>query len=534
MSDSRLWWRDGVIYQIYPRSFMDSNADGLGDLNGIRSRLDYLQQLGVDAIWLSPIYPSPDKDFGYDVSDYTGIDPRYGSMGDFDNLVLAAHQRGIHIILDLVLNHTSDQHPWFKESRSSRENPYRDWYLWRPAQPDGSPPNNWQSIFGGGGWKLDPLTNEYYFHMFLPEQPDVNWRNPAVRQAMLAVFRFWLERGVDGFRLDVFNAYFKDADLKNNPSCPGLRAFDRQRHINDADQPEMIPLLQEIRALLDKYPERYMVGETFLATPRKAIFYTGRDKAHAAFNFSFTGQPWNAEKMRRAIQEWEELNGPDGWPNYVLNNHDTRRSASRYHFADDDVRAKAAAMLLLTLRGTPFLYYGEEIGMRDVSMKYSEIMDPPGKLYWPIFPGRDGCRSPMQWDASVQAGFSPARPWLKVHPAFRERNAAEQQADPDSLLNFYQTMVKLRREHASLHRGSYTLISDTPRGVLAYLRQAGNERMLVAINFTRGKKILRIPEGYRLSILLDTKPKSAAMIDEQGNLHLHGDQGVILMLSGAD
>ncbi len=534
MHDKWLWWRDGVIYQIYPRSYSDSNGDGMGDLNGIRSRLAYLQDLGVDAIWLSPVYPSPDKDFGYDVSDYTGIDPRYGTLKDFDNLVKEAHQRDVRIIMDLVLNHTSDQHPWFKESRSSRDNPFRDWYLWRPAKPDGSPPNNWQSVFGGGGWKFDPQTGEYYFHMFLPEQPDVNWRHPAVRQAMLGVFRFWLERGVDGFRLDVFNGYFKDAELKDNPARFGLRAFDRQFHIHDTDQPEMIPLLNEIRALLDAYPDRYMVGETFLATPQKAIRYIGNTKAHAAFNFNFTGQPWHAGKMRSAILEWEGLNGKEGWPNYVLNNHDTRRSASRYHFDEADLRGKTAALLLLTLRGTPFLYYGEEIGMRDIALKRSEIMDPPGKLYWPIYQGRDGCRSPMQWDTSAQAGFSRSRPWLKLHPGFHDRNVAIQQANADSLLNFYKKMLQLRRQHPALHRGSMEMLKEIPAGLLAYIRADMQERILIAINFSRSKRNCLLPAGEPVSVLLDTMPAWPAQLDGSGHLQLRGGQGVALLLHGGD
>jgi len=532
MQDQWLWWRDGVIYQIYPRSFYDSNGDGMGDLNGIRSKLPYLQDLGVDAIWLSPIYPSPDKDFGYDVSDYTGIDPRYGTLKDFDQLVSEAHQRGIHLIMDLVLNHTSDQHPWFKESRSNRNNPYRDWYLWRPPSPDGSPPNNWQSVFGGGGWKFDPQTGEYYFHMFLPEQPDVNWRHPAVRQAMLDVFRFWLVRGVDGFRLDVFNSYFKNAELKNNPAQLGLRAFDRQIHIHDTDQPEMIPLLNEIRALLDSYPDRYMVGETFLASPQKAISYTGKTKAHAAFNFEFTGQPWHAGKMRSAILKWDDLNGRDGWPNYVLNNHDTRRSATRYHFDPEDLRGKALALLLLTQRGTPYLYYGEEIGMRDVALKYSEIMDPPGKLYWPIYQGRDGCRSPMQWDTSDQAGFSTTLPWLKVHPGFRDRNVSIQLANEESLLNFYKEALKLRRQHPALHRGSLKMLEEKPAGILAYIRAAEQERVLVAINFSRKKRLFTVPADGRMTVLLDTMPSSPTEHNSRGHLSLRAGQGVALLLHG--
>jgi alpha-glucosidase len=309
LMDDYLWWQDGVIYQIYPRSYADSDGDGLGDLPGIIARLDYLADLGVDALWLSPVYPSPDKDFGYDVSDYCDIDPRYGTLADFDRLVAEAHQRGLRLVMDMVMNHTSDQHPWFQESRASRDNPKRDWYIWRHPAPLRLPPfspkiggvrgvpNNWQASFGGKAWEYDPHTNEYYLHLFTKEQPDVNWRNPQVRKAQLEAFHFWLERGVDGFRLDVFNAYFKHADLPDNPRKFGLRAFDRQRHIYDIDQPEMIPLLNELRALLDAYPERYAVGETYFASPQKTVKYCGPDRLHAAFSFDLTSKdlvyPWN-------------------------------------------------------------------------------------------------------------------------------------------------------------------------------------------------------------------------------------------------
>lgn len=484
MNQDYLWWRDGVVYQIYPRSFMDSNGDGVGDLKGIASKLDYLAGLGVAAIWLSPIYPSPDVDFGYDVSDYTAIDPRYGSMEDFDHLVKEAHQRGIRVILDLVLNHTSDQHPWFLESKKSRENPYRDWYLWRDPQPNGKPPNNWQSIFGGPGWQYDPVTGQSYFHMFCKEQPDVNWRNPDTRKAMLKVFRFWLERGVDGFRLDVFNAYFKTADLKDNPThLFGLRAFERQRHVNDIDQPEMLPLLKDIRQMLDEYPERYAVGETFLATPRMAAHYCGVDQLHAAFNFSFLHSRWNARQFLNNIQDWENILGDRATPNYVLNNHDVTRSATRYGIGENDERLKVAAGMLLTLRGTPFIYYGEEIGMRDVQLARSQIMDPVGKRYWPIIKGRDGCRGPMQWDASQYAGFSTAKPWLPIHTDHTQRNVVGQDGEASSLLNFYRKLIHLRREVSALHAGMFTSITFDPHYVLGYLRQTADQTVLVALNF---------------------------------------------------
>jgi len=493
--DDFLWWRDGVIYQIYPRSYADSNDDGLGDLPGITARLDYLADLGIDAIWLSPIYPTPDKDFGYDVSDHSAVDPRFGTLADFDRLVAEAHKRGIRVILDLVLNHTSDQHPWFRESRASRENPKRDWHIWRDPKPSpckgedrvgvNRPPNNWQSVFGGRAWTYDKTTGQYYYHMFLPEQPDVNWRNPEVREAQLDVVRFWLERGVDGFRLDVFNAYFKDAQLRNNPPKFGLRAFDRQHHANDCDQPEMIPLLNELRTMLDSYDERYAVGETFLGTPQKAASYCGPDLLHTAFSFDFTLRRFDPRQFLDAIRQWEGALGTKAWPNYTLSNHDTPRNATRYTHGEDDARAKVALALLLTLRGTPFLYYGEEIGMRDISLRRNEILDPPGRRYWPIYKGRDGCRSPMQWDDSPNAGFCPpvVQPWLPVHPNYRTRNVAAQREDPASMLNFTRRLIALRRENPALRRGTFVPLTCESRHALAYLRHSPEQTVLVALNF---------------------------------------------------
>jgi alpha-glucosidase len=486
-----------LIYQIYPRSFADSNADGIGDLNGITSRLDYLAGLGVDALWLSPIYPSPDVDFGYDVSDYTGVDPRFGTLDDFDRLVQQARQRGIGIILDLVLNHTSDQHPWFLESRSNRSNPKRDWFLWRDPAPGGGPPNNWQSVFGGSGWALDPATGQYYFHMFYKEQPDVNWHNPAVRQAMLDVFRFWLDRGVDGFRLDVFNVYFKDAQFRSNPRVLGLPfyGFSRQKHIYDCDRPEMLPLLREIRALVDRYQAadgrpRYVVGETFLSGADKSAAYCGADLLHAAFNFEFLSARPRPRDILQRIRRWEQALGDVVWPNYVLSNHDVRRLASRWARAgrpEEDARLKLAAALLLTLRGTPYLYYGEEIGMRDIPIRRREdVLDPIGKRFWPLMKGRDGCRSPMQWDASPNAGFTTAgaRPWLPLHENFLQRNVAAQQQDPASLWNFFQRLIALRRELPALQKGMFQPLTEDTRYLLAYLRQTGSQMVLVALNFS--------------------------------------------------
>jgi alpha-glucosidase len=507
-----LWWRDGIVYQIYPRSFADSTKDGLGDLPGITSKLDYLADLGMDAIWLSPIYPSPDKDFGYDVSNYVDIDPRFGSLADFDLLLSEAHRRDIRIILDLVLNHTSDEHSWFLESRSSRDNPKADWYLWSLPQPSGRLPNNWQSVFGGPAWTYVPERDQYYFHMFDPGQPDLNWRHPEVRAAVLDSVRFWLERGVDGFRLDVFNVYFKDEQLRDNPRKLGARPFDRQLHIYDCDQPEMVALLQELRNLLDEYPERYAVGETFISTKDKISLYCGVDRLHAAFNFEFTWSKFNPASYARHILAWEDLYAKHGiWPNYVLGNHDVSRMASRHTRSEQDRRLKLLMAMLLTLRGTPYLYYGEEIGMRNITLRRDQIMDPPGKKFWPLYKGRDGYRSPMQWDDSQYAGFSFAEPWLPVHPNYRARNVEAQLADPESLLNFTKKLIEVRREQEALQHGDFQLLTTQPTDSLAYLRMDDERTFLVALNFKdRRISAPEIPAGnWKVKISTHREPGTA-------------------------
>jgi alpha-glucosidase len=524
-----LWWRDGVIYQIYPRSFADSNGDGIGDLNGIISKLDYLVDLGVDALWLSPINPSPDKDFGYDVADYFDIDPKYGTLADFDRLLQEAHKRNLHIILDLVLNHTSDQNEWFKESRSSKDNPKRDWYLWKSA-PQGKMPNNWQSVFGGPGWQLDETTGEYYFHMFVPEQPDLNWRNPEVYQKMLDVFKFWLERGVDGFRLDVFNEYFKDAQFRDNPGKFGIRSFDRQQHIYDCSQPEMFTAIKDIRAILDSYKERYAVGETFLATTEQAAKYIGPEKLHAGFDFTFLTSPWNPKRFLSVVTKWDSLLSENAWPNYVLNNHDNPRSATRYGQGENDERLKVAASMLLTLRGTPFLYYGEEIGMRNLKLKRSELQDPVGKRFWPVPVGRDGCRSPMQWDGSENAGFGKGKPWLKVHPNYIKRNVETQKAEASSLFNYYKKLLAIRKATPALQKGSFVPLTYDPRSLLAYLRQDHDQTVLVVLNF--GSHRVRLALGPQLrgkdwQLLLSNKRSSVPAISDNGWLPLMGNEASI-------
>ncbi|MDK2980815.1 MAG: alpha-glucosidase [Chloroflexota bacterium] len=523
-----LWWRDGVIYQIYPRSFADSNDSGIGDLNGITAHLDYLQELGIDAIWLSPINPSPDVDFGYDVSDYNAIDPKFGTMKDFEHLVAQADKRGIRIVMDLVLNHTSDQHEWFRQSRSARDNPYRDWYMWHDPDGHGQPPNNWLSVFGGKGWEWDERTRAFYYHMFYKEQPDLNWRNPKVRAAMLDVFRFWADKGVKGFRLDVFNVYFKDDQLRSNPfGHIARRPFDSQKHLYDFDQPALVDALQDIRRVLDGYDETYAVGETFFSTPEKAAGYCGEDLLHATFNFDLLESRWNAERFARLIESQMQTLGADKWPTQVLNNHDTVRTASRFGQGEDDERLKVAAALLLTLRGTPFMYYGEEIGMRDIHLKRGQILDPIGKRYWPFFVGRDGCRAPMQWDAGANAGFGDAQPWLPVNPDYPQRNVAAQTAQTDSLLNFYKQLLALRRTSAALTRGDLTVLDNLPRGVLGYRRSADTEGALVLLNFGGAEQSLTLPAspaGWQ--VRLSSTGRAAGALPAE--IRLAGSEALIL------
>ncbi len=402
--------------------------------------------------------------------------------------------------MDLVLNHTSDEHPWFVESRKSRDNPYHDWYIWRDPNPKGGLPNNWYSIFGGKAWKYVETTGQYYLHLFHEKQPDLNWRNPQVENAILKVLKFWLDRGTDGFRLDVFNAYFKHADLPDNPvKRLALRGFERQDHLYDTDQPEMIPLLAKIRKLLDRYPQRYAVGETFFSTPEKAALYSGDDRLHAAFNFSLLESNWDPQQYLAAIKQWEQAVGERDWPNYVLNNHDNPRTVTRWKDDAEDRRARVATTMLLTLRGTPYLYYGEEIGMRDLNVKHSELMDPPGKRYWPLYKGRDGCRSPMQWDASTNSGFSNARPWLRVHPEYPNRNVDAQLRDEHSLLNFYKRLICLRRECIVLRRGDMTIVEQGNRNVIVYLRSHAKKNILVALNFSNK------PQDLHLELKLGTR-----------------------------
>jgi alpha-glucosidase len=424
------WWQTGVIYQVYPRSFQDSNGDGIGDLRGIIMRLPSLSALGVDALWISPIFTSPMADFGYDIADYEAVDPTFGSLADFDALLAMAHEYGLKIILDLVPNHTSDQHAWFKQSRSARDNQRRDWYIWRDPNPEGGPPNNWLSEFGGSAWELDQRTGQYYYHAFLKQQPDLNWRNPDVRRAIYEVMRFWLRKGVDGFRVDVLWRLLKDGQFRDNPPNLGFREGDphqAQLQLYTADRPEMPELVAEMRRVIDEFADRVLIGEIYLPLERLVAYYgKNLEGTHLPFNFSLLFAAWNARSVADLIEAYEAALPRGGWPNWVLGNHDRPRIATRV----GPEGARLAAMLLLTLRGTPTIYYGDEIGLEQIVVPSDQARDPVERNVPGLGLGRDGCRSPMQWDGSPYAGFSSVRPWLPVEEAFALKNVACLQRDP--------------------------------------------------------------------------------------------------------
>ena len=521
------WWQSAVIYQVYPRSFQDTDGDGVGDLRGILRRIPYLIELGVDAIWISPIFRSPMADFGYDITDYTDIDPLFGTMQDFDELLAAAHNSGLKILLDLVPNHTSDQHPWFLESRRSRHNPKRDWYLWRDPGAAGTPPNNWKSEFGGSAWEFDSVSGQYYYHAFLKQQPDLNWRNPRVRQAIYDVMRFWLRRGVDGFRIDVMWHLIKDEQFRDNPRnpnfVPGRPPHEELTPLYTTDRQEMSDVVAELRKVVDEFNDRLVIGEIYLPLERLVAYY-GRDLrgAHLPFNFSLLSAPWHARTIAKLVDEYEAALPPGGWPNWVLGNHDRPRIASR--LGRD--QARIAAMLLLTLRGTPTIYFGDEIGMTQVAISPQQIRDPFEKRVPGLGVGRDGCRTPMQWDASANAGFSLADPWLPVADDFRHENFEKQRCDPTSMFNLYRRLIALRRSRKALVQGSYRPIAASG-DLLLFVRGKGRECLLVALNM--GKDPVSLPskgltgslllssgadrEGESVSGALDLRPHEGVVID---------------------
>jgi alpha-glucosidase len=540
------WWKRGIVYQIYPRSFMDSNGDGIGDLRGIADRLDYLVWLGLDAVWLSPIFTSPMADFGYDVANYMDVDPIFGTLADFDHLLAEAHARDIRIVLDFVPNHTSSEHEWFKQSRSSRDNPKRDWYIWRDAKPDGSPPNNWLAYFGGPSWTWDETTEQYYLHSFLPEQPDLNWHNPDVRRAMYDAIVFWLGRGVDGFRIDVIDRMIKDEQLRDNPLDPNwVEGRDNPAHrfqrLYSENRPGIHELIGEFREVFDEFENSVSIGEIAYSVDPSVItaFYGGdpqvakaagvtgtvikeevlidvhdgsRPELHLPFNFALILLNWTAEAVRKFVDGYEAMIPAHGWGNYVLGNHDQSRVATRI----GDAQARVAALLLLTLRGTPFIYYGDELGIRDADIPPEKYRDPQGIN---LGISRDPERTPMQWSAAPNAGFSSAdaETWLPLPPDYPTMNVKIEQADPRSMLTLFKRVIDLRRGDEALALGDYASL-DMPKGVFAYVR---GDRYTVALNFTNETK--RLDFGGEIVI--------STHLDREGyveNVELRPNEGVIL------
>ena len=526
-----LWWQDGIIYQVYPRSFQDSNSDGIGDLHGIMQRLPYLKALGIKAIWISPIYPSPMADFGYDISDYKGIWPTFGSMADFDKLLQRIHEMGMRLILDLVPNHSSDEHPWFVESRSSRDNPKRDWYIWKDARSDGTPPNNWLSVFGGSAWEWDEKTKQYYYHAFLVQQPDLNWRNPEVEQAMLDIMRFWLDKGVDGFRVDAMWHMVKDAQWRDNPHNPEynetMATYNQLLPVYSTDQPELHEIAAKMRSLLDQYSERLMIAEIYLPIHKLVAYYgITSAEAHLPFNFMLITLPWEPKQIAAAIDEYEAALPVNAWPDWVIGNHDQPRITSRV----GDAQAMVAAVLLLTLRGTPTLYYGDEVGMRDVPIPADEIQDPqginmPGKNL-----SRDPERTPMLWDTSRNAGFTDGKPWLRLSRSWRRENVEFQDKDLYSSFCLYRRLIELRQHEASLCTGAYwPVFSDSQ--VIAYIRQAENHpAFLIVLNLTHRPCMFELPSiRFKGTVVLDIF-REMEHCPVENSIDLSGDEGLIVRL----
>ncbi|TPW31668.1 alpha-glucosidase [Martelella alba] len=508
-----LWWRGGVIYQIYPRSFQDTSGDGIGDLKGITRRLSYVAELGVDAIWLSPFFKSPMADMGYDVSDYCDVDPMFGTLADFDALVGEAHRLGLKVIIDQVLSHTSDKHPWFAESRSSKDNDRADWFVWADAKPDGTAPNNWMSVFGGPAWEWDGVRKQYYMHNFLASQPDLNFHCEAVQDALLDTVRFWLERGVDGFRLDTVNYYFCDAELRDNPAvdgelgptgldAPDVNPYGFQQHIFDKTRPENIGFLQRFRALLDEYDDRTSVGEVgdgARSLKTVADYTSGGDKLHMCYTFDFLGPHFSPAHIRSCVTNFFDVVA-DGWVCWAFSNHDVDRHVSR--FAKSEAErvpvARLALSVIASLKGSVCLYQGEELGLPQAELAFEDLRDPYGIRFWPAFKGRDGCRTPMVWNGKqANAGFSSGKPWLPVPEDHLPLAAADQAAVPESVYMHYRAMLDFRREHEAMFDGEIDFIDSDDEDILAFTRESGGERLLFVYNFADE------PRRFTPGILLD-------------------------------
>ncbi len=515
------WWQHAVFYELYPRSFADSNNDGVGDLKGITSKLDYLRDLGVDAIWISPCFPSPQVDFGYDVSDYENIDPMYGTLADFDVLATEAKKHGIRIILDFVVNHTSDQHKWFLDSKSSRTSEHRDWYIWRDGKGPGEPPNNWLSTFGGSAWTFDPTTNQYYYHYFYAQQPDLNWRNPAVKDAMFDVTRWWYNRGVAGFRLDAVDTLFEDPNLRDNPiEKPGRNHFGDpfEKDQYNTKLPEVHDVLRGLRKVADEN-NAVLIGETWTADIAELNRYYGQGKDELQLPMDFLFTTVNKLSPAEFRKQIAAVDSASGWPTFVISNHDIVRSYDRYGDGKhNDQIAKLMAALYLTLRGTPIIYYGEEIGMKTTPpTRKEDVKDPIGRTGWPEEKGRDGERTPMQWNESANAGFSTATPWLPVPPTYKTHNVADESKDPNSVLEFYKSVLKLRHTSRALLDGSYAALNESDQDVLSYLRAYKDDVVLVALNMSGSPKKVNFElkhNGFSSAKSLVATGKSSAKGDE--------------------
>lgn len=525
-SSEIIWWKKGIIYHIYPLSFMDNNGDGTGDIPGIISKVDYLKWLGVNAIWISPVYNSPMADLGYDVSDYTSINPCFGTMEDLDILIEALHSNNLRIILDFVPNHTSVKHPWFQMSRSSKNNPMRDWYIWRDGTVDGGPPTNWLSTFGGSGWEFDEDTGQYYYHAFLKQQPDLNLRNPAVVEELQKVMKFWLDKGIDGFRVDVMWHLIKDRLFRDNPPNPAYIEGEPQYHrfipAYSTDQPEVMNVVYNFRKILDSYPEKVLIGEIYLPV-NQLVDYYGFDQqgAHLPLNFQLLVEEWNAQKIYKGINEYEGSLPPDAWPNWVLSNHDRPRVISRIGIG----QARIAALLLLTLRGTPTIYYGDEIAMEDSPVTPDKAKDLGGQ-------SRDAQRTPMQWDSGPNAGFTSGKPWLEIGKNFKECNVEQQRRQTASMLDLYRRLIDLRKSQPALHCGNFIPVGING-DIFAFLRttEDDNSVFLIAVNLSHIAGTFSIPPRFNIpgSILLSTG-------NNRNNEHitreivLEGDEGIVVKI----
>ena len=500
------WWRGAVIYQIYPRSFQDSNGDGIGDLQGIIERLGHVASLNVDAIWISPFFTSPMLDYGYDVSDYCDVDPMFGTIGDFDRLIERAHELGIRVIIDLVLSHTSDQHKWFVESRVSRDNAKADWYVWADAKPDGTPPNNWLSIFGGSAWEWDTSRMQYYLHNFLREQPDLNFHEPQVQDALLGVARFWLERGVDGFRLDTVNFYVHDKELRDNPAlsddekksdiAPSVNPYTWQDHKYSKSQPENIEFLKKLRAVMDEFRDITSVGEVGddqQGLQIQAEYTQGTDRLHMCYGFDFLSAPYpSGTRVAEVLNRFNDL-AKDSWACWAYSNHDVVRHTTRWALSEEAQKAYLA--LLLSLRGSVCLYQGEELGLQEADVAFEDLQDPYGIKFWPKFKGRDGCRTPMVWSSNAEhGGFSSGKPWLPVSEAHAAKSVDVQAADEDSMLNFYRRMIAYRQSHEPLGKGTFE-IAAFDDAFFAVIREVQGERMFVAFNLSDEPREVALPGG---------------------------------------